>query len=159
MTISAEPDEPSVPIPIALLDCLAMFIHQLEITEYVSKDQLHDLKMNVYWPAVHGFYLSMIQTRFNFNDPEVQAAVLAENKSRENLLPPTFMPTNEQEVQFKGWIDAQSYQGLLQRWRNAPSGDLIFTGAIGDYYGKRMAYMRRLEPDNGVRASKNIGWD
>jgi len=109
--------------------------------------------------TVHGFYVSMIQNKFTFDDPELEANVRRLNNDRVHLLPPTFIPTNEQEVQFKGWIDAQSYQGLLNRWRNAPSGDLIFTGPIGEYYGKRMAYMRNLEPDNGVAASKAIGWD
>lgn len=149
----------TVPMPVELLDCLSYFIHQIEIDDYVTKDGLHDLKMNVYWPAVHGFYVSMLQNKFTFDNPELEAQVRKLNDDRVHLLPPTFMPTNEQEVQFKGWIDAQSYQGLLQRWRHSGSGDLIFQGPIGEYYKARLTYMRDLEPDNGVRASKSVGWD
>lgn len=148
-----------VEIPVELMDCLAYFIHQLEINDYTTKDGIHDLKMNAYWPAVHGLYVSMVQNRYNFDNKDILQVVKKLNDDRTYLLAPTFTPSNEQEVQFKSWIDAQSYQGLLQRWRFSKPGDLIFIGPIGDYYKARLTYMRDLEPDNGVRASKNIGWD
>lgn len=59
----------------------------------------------------------------------------------------------------KAAIDARSYASLLCLWRNAPLGDVWFQGETGEYWGERMAYMRTLTNDNGVSASKHIGWD
>lgn len=59
----------------------------------------------------------------------------------------------------KDFIDSLSYEGLLRRWRFAPVGDQWFQGETGAYWGERMAKMRSAEPDNGVAASKAIGWD
>ncbi len=61
--------------------------------------------------------------------------------------------------QHKQWIDAQDYGGLLRRWRFAPAGDLIFQGEAGEYYANAMREKRALTPDNGVSASKQVGWD
>ena len=58
----------------------------------------------------------------------------------------------------RNWIDKSSYETLLQKWRNAPPGDLMFTGEVGDYYTKMMAEKRDADPDGAVAASKSIGW-
>ena len=60
--------------------------------------------------------------------------------------------------QQKDWIDAQDYGGLLRRWRFAPAGDPIFQGEAGEYYANAMREKRALTPDNGVNASKQVGW-
>jgi len=58
----------------------------------------------------------------------------------------------------KAWIDAASYQELLQRWRNAPVGAPMFQGDTGDYYAKVMAEKKaKVGPDAAVAASKAIG--
>lgn len=59
----------------------------------------------------------------------------------------------------KDAIDARSYESLLCLWRYAPLGDPWLQDETGEYWGKRMAYMRTLTNDNGVSASKRIGWD
>ena len=59
----------------------------------------------------------------------------------------------------KNDIDAMSYEDLLRTWRFAPAGDPRFNGESGQYWGKRLAELRKKEPDNGVGASKRIGWD
>lgn len=58
----------------------------------------------------------------------------------------------------KEWIDNATYRALLDRWRNAPVGDLIFQGDTGDYYSKVMKERRALDPAGHVAASKSIGW-
>lgn len=59
----------------------------------------------------------------------------------------------------KIWIAAASYEQLLFHWRNAPVGDPMFQGEVGDYYSEEIA-KRRKEVGNSehVRASKSIGW-
>lgn len=59
----------------------------------------------------------------------------------------------------KASIDARSYESLLACWRNAPIGTPWFQDETGEYWATRMAYMRTLTNDNGVSASKRIGWD
>lgn len=59
----------------------------------------------------------------------------------------------------KKWIDNASYEQLLNRWRFAPIGDPIFQGDTGDYYGKVMKEKKAALPDDGVGASKRVGWD
>ena len=59
----------------------------------------------------------------------------------------------------KNWIDESPYGNLLTRWRFAQVGDPIFQGEVGEYYKKVMFEKRDALPDNGVSASKNIGWD
>jgi hypothetical protein len=56
----------------------------------------------------------------------------------------------------KARIDAMTYQQLLSAWRNAPIGDPRFTGASGQYWGERMAELRKQGADH-VGASKAIG--
>ena len=58
----------------------------------------------------------------------------------------------------KKTIDAMSYEGLLSKWRFAPSGDPWFQGETGEYWGKRMNELRAQGVDH-VGASKRIGWD
>ena len=58
----------------------------------------------------------------------------------------------------KKTIDAMSYEGLLSKWRFAPSGDPWFQGETGEYWGKRMNELREQGADH-VGASKRIGWD
>lgn len=57
------------------------------------------------------------------------------------------------------WIDRASYEKLLRRWRQEPSGSPWFLGEVGVYYQEAMA-RRRAEVGNEehVRASKAIGW-
>ena len=57
------------------------------------------------------------------------------------------------------WIDKSSYEQLLRRWRFSPAGDAIFQGELGKYYTQVMARKRRETADNGVSASKRVGWD
>jgi len=59
----------------------------------------------------------------------------------------------------KAQIDAHSYETLLCKWRFAPIGDPWFQDETGEYWGKRMVYMRDQTNDNGVSASKRIGWN
>jgi len=56
----------------------------------------------------------------------------------------------------KKTIDAMSYEGLLSKWRFAPSGDPWFQGETGEYWGKRMNELRKTS--DHVAASKRIGW-
>ena len=64
---------------------------------------------------------------------------------------------NEQEM--KAWIDAASYEALLNKWRFAPVGEAMFQGATGDYYRKVLEQKKAaLPPGEAVRASKSIGW-
>lgn len=59
----------------------------------------------------------------------------------------------------KTWIDNESFEGLLRRWRNAPVGDRMFQGDTGDYYRDVMAKRRaEVGPGAAVAASKAIGW-
>jgi len=59
----------------------------------------------------------------------------------------------------KKWIDESSYQTLLQKWRYAAVGDMLFQGETGAYYSKIMFAKRDALADGGVSASKNVGWD
>ena len=56
------------------------------------------------------------------------------------------------------WIDHESYEGLLRKWRNAPAGDPFFKAGIADYYLAALRRKRDETPDGGVGASKRIGW-
>jgi len=57
------------------------------------------------------------------------------------------------------WINNSSYEGLLERWRNAPAGDPIFQGEIGQYYSDVMEKKKaEVGHDEAVKASKSIGW-
>jgi hypothetical protein len=60
----------------------------------------------------------------------------------------------------KAWIDGASYESLLSKWRNAPSGDPFFEGATYDYYSTVMAVKRNAPGGDAahVAASKSIGW-
>ena len=60
--------------------------------------------------------------------------------------------------QNKQHIDSLSYEGLLSRWRFAPSGDPWFQGETGKYWGERMATMKAADQSEAVAASKRIGW-
>jgi len=137
-----------------------LFIHQIEINDYTTKDGMHDLKMNVYWPAVKSFYDIAIRNGLDPTDETLTASVIRENKAREHCIPPR-RPTilTLKELDDINWIDKQSFQSLLSLWRNAPVGHPMFVkGPVSDYYAARMAYLRNIEPDNGVSASKSIGW-
>jgi len=63
----------------------------------------------------------------------------------------------ENTNKMKDWIDNASYSKLLERWRNAPSGDPIFIGDIGIYYAKTMAKKRPSDSEH-TKISKEIGW-
>lgn len=57
------------------------------------------------------------------------------------------------------WIDNASYEALLSRWRFSPVGDPFFIGEVGEYYKKVMDRKRQETGDNGVSASKSVGWE
>lgn len=59
----------------------------------------------------------------------------------------------------KKWIDDASYEELLRKWRYVQLGDPLFQGEAGEYFYKVMFAKRNKEPDGGVKASKNVGWD
>jgi len=56
----------------------------------------------------------------------------------------------------KQLIDNLSYEELLQHWRFAPAGDLMFQDETGVYWGKRMDELRGT--DHAI-ISKKIGWE
>lgn len=57
----------------------------------------------------------------------------------------------------KNWIDNASYYQLLDRWRNAVSGDPIFIGEVGLYYKKVMLEKKPSNQEH-TKISKEIGW-
>ena len=59
----------------------------------------------------------------------------------------------------KNWIDNATYFQLLERWRFAPVGDVMFQGEVGEYYSKVMHEKKAKEADGGVSVSKAIGWE
>ena len=66
----------------------------------------------------------------------------------------------DEEKLLARWIDNATYKQLLERWRNAPSGDRMFVGSVGDYYGYIMAEQKRLLTESEqVKISKEIGWN
>ena len=58
--------------------------------------------------------------------------------------------------ELKAEIDAQSHYELLSRWRFAPSGDPMFQGESGEYWGKRMAEKKAENPGQAVADSKAL---
>lgn len=61
--------------------------------------------------------------------------------------------------QMKDWIDNATYEQLLSKWRNAPTGDPFFQGETGDHYAIVMKKRREeVGHTEHVRASKSIGW-
>lgn len=59
----------------------------------------------------------------------------------------------------KAAVDARSLFELLRVWRFAPAGDLRMQGEHGDYWRDRMFELRRADPDEWTRVSKEIGWE
>ena len=57
----------------------------------------------------------------------------------------------------KRWIDAASYEELLNKWRFARIGDPMFQGETGEYYATVMREKGKTE--DHVQVSKNIGWE
>lgn len=69
------------------------------------------------------------------------------------------MANDEVSLKNKEWIDNSSYSRLLSKWRFAPTGDPMFTGATGEYYSKVMAEKRKeLAPGMAAQISKSIGF-
>lgn len=58
----------------------------------------------------------------------------------------------------KAEIDDRSHYELLSRWRFAKSGDTMFQGESGKYWGKRMAEKKEENPGQAVADSKALGW-
>jgi hypothetical protein len=56
------------------------------------------------------------------------------------------------------YIDSLSYEQLLHGWRYAKAGDQWLQGETGEYWGNRMAELRKNGADH-VAASKAIGWE
>ena len=77
---------------------------------------------------------------------------------RKTMLTPTRKEEKIMTQDEKEWIDNASYEQLLRKWRNAPSGNPMFQGETGQYYRLVMAKRRNeIGPAEHVRASKNIG--
>lgn len=69
------------------------------------------------------------------------------------------MVTEEEKAAMQAWIDTASYEDLLAKWRNAPSGSPYFQGEVGDYYSKVMKQRKsELSHAEQVATSKRIGW-
>ena len=62
------------------------------------------------------------------------------------------------DEKMKEWIDKSDYETLLRKWRFHPIGDPLFVDEVGDHYEKVMFEKRDLLEDNGVAASKKVGW-
>ena len=61
--------------------------------------------------------------------------------------------------EMKKWIDAASYQDLLEKWRFEPIGSHWFEGETGKYFKEAMKMKREnTSPGEQVAASKAIGW-
>lgn len=58
--------------------------------------------------------------------------------------------------ELKAEIDAKSHYELLSRWRYAPSGDPMFQGESGKYWGERMAEKKAEDPGQAVADSKTL---
>ncbi len=59
----------------------------------------------------------------------------------------------------KAHIDSLGYCQLLSHWRFAPMDDPYFQGETGEYWGQRMAELRKEQGDAmHTAASKAIGW-
>jgi len=60
----------------------------------------------------------------------------------------------------KATIDSKSLESLLRDWRMSPSGNPWLQGETGEYWDKRVKYLRSLPGgDNDfTRAAKKIGW-
>ena len=59
--------------------------------------------------------------------------------------------------EIKTKIDNMSYKSMLSLWRFAPSGDPMFKGEVGKYFGDVMAEKRKTA--DHVSTSKYIGWE
>lgn len=59
----------------------------------------------------------------------------------------------------KAWIDGATYQQLLEKWRFAPIGSVLFQGECGEHYRQVMEKKRdAITNEERVKASKDIGW-
>lgn len=57
-------------------------------------------------------------------------------------------------------IDNLTYDQLLWKWRNSPSGDPDFQGEKGEYITERMKALRHImTPTELSNASKKVGWE
>jgi len=57
------------------------------------------------------------------------------------------------------WIDEATYQQMLTRWREAPCGDQMMLGEIGEYFIEVLRQKRnQYTHDQQVMISKRIGW-
>ncbi len=72
---------------------------------------------------------------------------------------PTDPKFNTLSESFRKTIDDRSYEALLYQWRFAPSGSDLFVGLAGEYYSAVMFAKKAALADNGVSASKNVGWE
>lgn len=63
--------------------------------------------------------------------------------------------------EIKEQIDALGYSNLLERWRYAPLDDPMFNGESGEYWSKRMQFLKSQPGglEEATRASKMIGWE
>lgn len=59
----------------------------------------------------------------------------------------------------KAEIDGMEYIDLLRLWRFAPTGHELLQGEVGLYFNDVMREKRAALPDNGVAASKAVGWE
>ena len=61
--------------------------------------------------------------------------------------------------ELKNKIDNSTYAELLLQWRHTPIGAPLFQGESCDYFQKVMLEKRTQLKDNGVSASKSVGWN
>ena len=141
-------------VPDELLNCMYLFLHQIEINDYTTTDKQHDLKMNVYYPAVKSLYdLILKLTDKSPEDPVLRLLVRWENACR------SYLPSDPELIEKKQWIENASYQSLLHRWRFAPVGDPMFSGDLGEHYKRIINIKRAIDGDEAtIQASKSIGW-
>ncbi len=53
-------------------------------------------------------------------------------------------------------INSMDYETMLRKWRRSPSGEGIFQGESGEYFGKVMR--RKGNDTDTVATSKSVGW-
>lgn len=90
-------------------------------------------------------------------DPECRVIKLTEHEAL-RFVETMANPPAPNENLMKAWIDNATYEQLLRKWRNAPSGDPYFQYDLGKYYADVMA-KRKAEVGHAehVRTSKHIG--
>jgi len=152
--ITNETKENPFGLPSDMLACIFLFLHQIEINDYTSKDGMHELKMNAYYPAIHFLYTCMVDEGLTPDNKQVNLEAQFKNACV------SYRPTDPKLIEQKKWIETASYKQLLAKYRFAPIGDPFFCESTGDHFQKIMRIRRQMVGDEGhVAASKALGWD